>query len=86
MRKLFRTLGIVVTLGLVSFATVDASPYDVYDSCYYTCSDGQTYHTYATYFDCCNSSLSRFWCPPGHSHGHPAGNAWGGTYTPLDNC
>jgi hypothetical protein len=89
MRRLFRTLGLVVTLGLVSFATVDvlAWPYEDYnyDTCYYTCSDGNIYQAYTTYSDCCRSTLSGFWCPPGETPGHPA-NAWGGGYHILESC
>jgi len=82
MRKLFRTLGVVVTLGLVSFATVDALA-SSYESCYYTCSDGQMYHTYATYYDCCRNFINALWCPPGHI-AEP--DLWGGFSVPLEHC
>lgn len=89
MRRLLRILGLVVTLGLVSLATVDAFawpwPYEEYDSCYYTCSDGNMYVAYTTRSECCYTTLNGFWCPPGELPNHPA-NAWGGGYYILEVC
>jgi len=88
MRRLLRALGLVVALGLVSFAAVDAFawPYDWdYDTCYYTCSDGNTYQAWTTRSECCYTTLNGFWCPAGHSPNHPA-SAWGGGYHILETC
>jgi hypothetical protein len=88
MRRLLRTLGLVVTLGFVSLATVDAFawPYDWdYDTCYYTCSDGNMYEAYTSRSECCYTTLNGFWCPPGYAPNHPA-NAWGGGNHILETC
>ena len=90
MRRLFRSLGLIVALLLASLATVDAFawPYEYeYDNCYYYCSDGNTYTTYTvstTRSACCNTTLNGFWCPPGESPTPPFG--WGGTYYILETC
>jgi hypothetical protein len=86
MGRLRRTFGLVVALGLVSFAALSAWPYYYdYDTCYYTCSDGQQYEAYTTYSDCCHTTLNGFWCPPGELPNHPA-SAWGGGYHILNVC
>ena len=88
MKRLLRTLGLVIAFGLVSLTTVDAfawpySPYE-YDTCYYTCSDGNVYTAYTTRAECCYTTLNGFWCPPGESPNHPA-IGWGGRYNILES-
>jgi hypothetical protein len=75
-----------VTLGWVSSATGGsfAGPYEDYDSCYYACSDGNTYTAYMTYSDCCSGTLSGLWCPAGATPSYPF--AWGGGYYILVSC
>lgn len=90
MRGLLRALGLVVTLALVSFTTLDAvawtcDPYfPDYDTCHYTCTDGLYYQAYKTRQDCCGS-MTGLWCPPGETPNYP-GYAWGGSCHILDNC
>ena len=89
MRRLLRPLTLVVAFGMVSLATSDASAwpyyYYDYDTCYYTCSDGNIYQAYTTRSECCYTTLQGFWCPPGETPNHPA-NAWGGGYHILEIC
>ena len=81
MKNIVRILGLVLALGLVSFTGVQAWGTD---NCFYSCSDGNPYHTYATYSDCCSGDPSALWCPPGESPS--PGWSWGGLSHPESFC
>ena len=82
MKRLLRTFGLVVALGLASFTTVDAWP--IYDLCAYYCTDSSFHQRSSTRSECCSTASLNWSCPPGQTS--TGGFQWGGTGVELETC